>query len=403
MPSYSPNIEIWQGSGSFFPLTFTPFGFYDNDSDFQDEAESLAKWAALRLGFPIMDVELQEVNFYAAFEEAVNEYGAQLNYYQARDQLINLQGQPTGSVNLAQKYVPQTLRGIFKLAKAYGTEVGAGGTQTYYTGSVTLTPNKQVYDLTRDASIETGSFATDQFVIRRIFHENTPALSRLLDPTLGAGFGSQEMMSQFGWSSYSVPGNYLLMPLYHDVLRMQAVEFNDLIRKSGYSFQLTGNRLRIFPIPTDTVRLWFNYTLDKDASPSFNEGDLGGRISDISNIPYQTITFKYINEIGRQWIRRYALALVTETLGYIRNKFASIPIPDGEVTLNGADLISAGKEKQDALMTELKEVLDSMGFQAQLERKTAVSENLQTQLKFVPLKIYIKILLPLLTFYQFLL
>ena len=403
MPSYSPNIEIWQGSGSFFPLTFTPFGFYDNDSDFQDEAESLAKWAALRLGFPIMDVELQEVNFYAAFEEAVNEYGAQLNYYQARDQLINLQGQPTGSVNLAQKYVPQTLRGIFKLAKAYGTEVGAGGTQTYYTGSITLTPNKQVYDLIRDTSIETGSFATDQFVIRRIYHENTPAISRLLDPTLGSGFGSQEMMSQFGWSSYSVPGNYLLMPLYHDVLRMQAVEFNDLIRKSGYSFQLTGNRLRIFPIPTDTVRLWFNYTLDKDASPAYLADDLGGKISDISNIPYQTITFKYINEIGRQWIRRYALALVTETLGYIRNKFASIPIPDGEVTLNGADLISAGKEKQDALMTELKEVLDSMGFQAQLERKTAVSENLQTQLKFVPLKIYIKILLPLLTFYQFIL
>lgn len=392
MPDYSPNIDIWAGSGSFFPLTFTPFGFYDNDSEFQEDAEAVAKWAALRLGFPVMDVELNEVNFYSAFEEAVNEYGAQLNYYQARDQLLNLQGQPTGSVNLAQKFIPQTLRGIFKLAKAYGTEVGSGGTQTYYTGSIDLIANKQVYDLTRDAIIETGSFATDQFVIRKIYHENTPALTRLLDPTLGAGFGSQEMMSQFGWSSYSVPGNYLLMPLYHDVLRMQAVEFNDLIRKSGYSFQLTGNRLRIFPIPTGPVKLWFNYTLDKDGSQLI-QGDASsftGRISDISNIPYQTITYKYINEIGKQWIRRYALALVTETLGYIRNKLASIPIPDGEVTLNGAELVSAGKEKQDALLTELKEVLDSMSFQAQLERKTAVAENLQNQLKYVPLKIYIK-------------
>lgn len=392
MPDYSPNIDIWAGSGSFFPLTFTPFGFYDNDSEFQNDAEAIAKWAALRLGFPVMDVELNEVNFYSAFEEAVNEYGAQLNYYQARDQLLNLQGQPTGSVNLSQKYVPQTLRGIFKLAKAYGTEVGAGGTQTYYTGSLTLTANKQVYDLTRDAVIETGSFATDQFVIRRIYHENTPALTRLLDPTLGAGFGSQEMMSQFGWSSYSVPGNYLLMPLYHDVLRMQAVEFNDLIRKSGYSFQLTGNRLRIFPIPTQTTVLWFNYTLDKDGSPLI-EGDasgFAGKISDISNIPYQNITYKFINEIGKQWIRRYTLALVTETLGYIRNKLASIPIPDGEVTLNGAELVSAGKEKQDALLTELKEVLDSMSFQAQLERKTNVATSLQSQLKFVPLKLYIR-------------
>jgi hypothetical protein len=394
MSSYSPNIEIWPGSGSFFPLTFTPFGFYDNDPEFQCDAESIAKWAALRLGFPIMDVELQEVNFYSAFEEAVNEYGAQLNYYQARDQMVNLQGQPTGSVNLSQKFIPQTLRGIFKLSKAYGTEAGFGGNQTFYTGSVDLLPQKQIYDLVRDTTIETGSFATDQFVIRRIFHENTPALSRLLDPTLGAGFGSQEMLSQFGWSSYSVPGNYLLMPLYHDVLRMQAVEFNDLIRKSGYSFQLTGNRLRIFPIPTDRVRLWFTYTLDKDASPTNSDTGLDGRISDISNIPYQTITYRFINEIGKQWIRRYCLALVTETLGYIRNKYASIPIPDGEVTLNGADLISAGKDKQDALMAELKEVLDSMSFQSQLERKTSVAENLQNQLKFVPLKIYIKALMP---------
>ena len=388
MSQYSPNIDIWPGSGSFFPLTFTPFGFYDNDPEFQEDAESIANWAALRLGFPIMDVELNEVNFYSAFEEAVNEYGAQLNYYQARDQLLNLQGQPTGSVNLAQKYIPQTLRGIFKLSKAYGTEVGAGGLQTYYTGSLTLTKDKQVYDLIRDAVIETGSFATDQFVIRRIFHENTPALTRLLDPTLGAGFGSQEMMSQFGWSSYSVPGNYLLMPLYHDVLRMQAVEFNDLIRKSGYSFQLTGNRLRIFPVPTDTIRLWFNYTLDKDASPFNYDGS--GQISDISNIPYQNITYRYINEIGKQWIRKYALALVTETLGYIRNKYASIPIPDGEVTLNGAELISQGKEKQDALLEELKSILDSMSYQAQLERKAAIAENLQNQLKYVPLKLYWK-------------
>ena len=388
MSQYSPNIDIWPGSGSFFPLTFTPFGFYDNDPEFQEDAESIANWAALRLGFPIMDVELNEVNFYSAFEEAVNEYGAQLNYYQARDQLLNLQGQPTGSVNLAQKYIPQTLRGIFKLSKAYGTEVGAGGLQTYYTGSLTLTKDKQVYDLIRDAVIETGSFATDQFVIRRIFHENTPALTRLLDPTLGAGFGSQEMMSQFGWSSYSVPGNYLLMPLYHDVLRMQAVEFNDLIRKSGYSFQLTGNRLRIFPVPTDTIRLWFNYTLDKDGSPFNYDGS--GQISDISNIPYQNITYRYINEIGKQWIRKYALALVTETLGYIRNKYASIPIPDGEVTLNGAELISQGKEKQDALLEELKSILDSMSYQAQLERKAAIAENLQNQLKYVPLKLYWK-------------
>lgn len=392
--SYTPNIDIWPGSGSFFPLTFTPFGFYDQDPEFQSDAEALAQSIAYRLGFPITAVELQEVNFYAAFEEAINEYGAQLNYYQARDQLLQLQGQNTGSLNLAQKYIPPTLQGIFKIAKAYGTEIGTGGTQTWYTGSVNVVSNKQVYDLTRDITVESGSFAIDQFTIRKIFHDVQPAVTRLLDPSLGSGLGTQEMMQQFGWSSYSVPGNYLLMPLYHDVLRVQAVEFNDQIRKSGYSFQLTGNRLRIFPIPNDNFKLWFHYTLDKEAL-STNLSDLDGKISDASNIPFQNVTYRYINQIGKQWIRKYTLALLLESLGWIRSKYGTVPFGDTELTVNGSDLVSSGKERQESLLTELKEMLDQMSMQTQMERKSAIAENLMTQLKFVPTKIYVRVLLPL--------
>lgn len=389
---YSPNIEIWQGSGSFFPLTFTPFGFYDDDSDFQEDAEAIAKWAAIKLGFPIVSVELQEINFYSAFEEAVNEYGAQLNTFQARDQLLNLSGQATGSYNLSQKYISPTLKGIFKLASAYGTEVGAGGTQKYYTGSINLIPKKQVYDLSRDTIIETGSFATDEFTIRKIFHEPPPAVSRIMDPTLGTS--AQTALQEFGWAGFGSAGQFLVMPVYHDILRAQAVEFNQQIRRSGYSFQLTGNRLRIFPIPNQSVKLWFYYSLDAEA---FNSES--GRISDVSNIPYQTVTYKFLNEMARQWIRKYALALVKEMLGYVRIKYSAIPIPDGEITLNGADLVAAGKESQDALVQELKDMLDSMSYQAQLERRTAIATNLNGQLKFVPLKIYIKILIPFIIFF----
>lgn len=382
---YSPNIEIWQGSGSFFPLTFTPFGFYDDDSEFQEDAEAVAKWCALRLGFPMTDVELQEMNFYAAFEEAVNEYGAQLNTFQARDQLLNLSGQATGSSNLAQKYIPQTLKGIFKLAKAYGTEVGAGGTQKYYTGSIQLKNNKQVYDLTRDVTVETGSFATDEFTIRKIFHDPPPAVSRIMDPNLGVS--AQTALQEFGWAGFGSAGQFLVMPVYHDLLRAQAVEFNQQIRKSGFSFQLTGNRFRVFPIPNQDLNLWFHYSLDKEAF----DGDFGGgKISDVSNIPYQNVTYKFINEMGKQWIRRFAFAICQEVLGYVRSKYSSIPIPDGEVTLNGAELVAAGKERQDALLQELKDILESMSYQAQLERKAAVADNLQKQLRFSPLKIYVK-------------
>ena len=380
----TPTANYWQGSGSFFPLTFTPFGFYDNDPQFQSDAESIATWAAYRLGFPVLDVELQEVNFYAAFEEAVNEYGAQLNFYQARDQMLNLSGQSTGSQNLSQTYITPSLIGIFKLAKAYGTEVGSGGTQTYYTGSITLTANKQVYDLTRDASVESGSFATDQFTIRKIFHERAPASLRMNDPSINSY--NQNLLEEFSWGGYGSIDNYMLMPIYHDLLRTQAVEFNDQMRRSGYSFQLTGNRLRIFPIPSDSIKLWFHYTLDREAADN-SSGT--GKISDASNIPFQNVTYRFINQIGKQWIRKYALAIIQEMLGYVRIKYASIPIPDGEITLNGDQLVTAGKTLQDALIEELRESFESLSSQAQLERKVAEAEAIFNHLKRIPNKIYI--------------
>ena len=371
-------------------MDYTPFGFYDNDPDFQCDAENVAKWIGYRLGFPVTDIELQSVNLFAAFEEAVNEYGAQLNAFNARDHLLNLQGQTTGSsINLSGKYIPSTLRGIIKLAKNYGTEVAAGGTQTYYTGSIDLVDGKQVYDFTTDATIENGSFSNNSITIRRIFHDSPPALTRFIDPSLGVGLSN--FMGEFGWGAYSVPGNYLLMPLYHDVLRIQAIEFNDMIRKSGYSFQLTGTRLRIFPIPTSNLKLYFNYTIDSDGLPMDSAGDLAdasGRITDISNIPYQNLTYRYINQIGRQWIRKYALAISKEMLGYVRSKLASWGTPDSELTLNGADLIAAGQSEKEALITDLKDQLDQMSYQSQMERKVSIADNLQNQLKYFPLKIY---------------
>lgn len=388
MPLQTENLEVWPGSGSFYPLTFTPFGFYDYDSEFQCDAESVAKWCALRLGYPIMDVELQQVNFYAAFEEAVNEYGAQLNTFQARDNLINLQGLETGSINLSQKYIPQTLQGLIKLAKAYGSETGTGGNLTYFTGSIAVQEGKQVYDFVRDSTIESGSFSTDQFTIRKIFHYKTPASVRYLN----GNYDGDLMLGEFGWGGYGAQSQYMLMPLYYDAMQIQQIEYSDAIRKSGYSFQLTKNRLRLFPIPSEDTTLWFHYTLDREATAL----DLGmydqitGKISDISNIPYQNITYKYINQLGKQWIRKYALAISKEMLGYVRTKYTSIPYGDGELTMNGADLIAAAGSEKEALLTELKETLESMSIEVQLEKKVSIADSLNKQLAYVPLKIYMR-------------
>jgi len=385
------HIPIYPGSASFFPGD-TPFGFYDYDSTFQYEAEQVTDWCAKRLGYPINDIELQDKNFFAAFEEAITEYTNQVNTYQGRDNILNLLGFTTGSANLSNAYIEPSLKGVVRLAKQYGTEVGSGGNLTWYSGSIDLKEGVQTYDITK-ATLEAGNFSRNQFTIRKLLHYPTPSLVKYFDPYLGTGLGTQQFLGEFGWGNMSTAVSFLMMPLYYDALKLQAIEFNDTIRRSGYGFQLTNNKLNIFPIPLQNFKLWFFYTLDDDNMIQ-PDGSLSnsryGKITNHSNIPYYNVQYHRINDIGKQWIRKYTLALVKEMLGYVRSKYGSIPIPDGEVTLNGADLISAAQTEKDGLITELKETLDSYSRQAQLERKAAEATSLRDQLNMIPLKIYVK-------------
>jgi hypothetical protein len=64
--------------------------------------------------------------------------------------------------------------------------------------------------------------------------------------------------------------------------------------------------------------------------------------------------------MGRAWIIRYALGIAKEMLGQVRGKYSSVPIPNGEVTLNGSDLISQGQTEKTELITQLREFLEKM-------------------------------------------
>lgn len=377
----STTAPIYPGSASFF-IGDTPFGYYDEDPRFQCEVEEFSNWAAKRLGYPIMDVELQDKNFYAAYEDAVNEYGSQVATYAARDNILRLMGIDTGSLNLSTQYIPPTMRGIFKLAKEFGTEVGSGGTLTWFTGSIQVVANKQVYNLLTDTTIETGSFSTNQFTIRRVFHEDTPAYSNY-QGALGTSLG---LSNEFGFGLSAMSSDYLSMPLYEDVLRAQAVELNDQIRRSSYSFQITNNRIRIFPIPSDSFKIWFNYTLD-DENVSSTTSD--GKVTNYSNAPYGLLAYGYINQMGKQWIKKYALAIAKEMLGYVRGKYQSIVVPGESTSLNSADLISAAEREMESCLSELKEILDQLSRQSQLERSSTESDMLSKHLSKVPLKIYV--------------
>ena len=379
------NIPIWPGSSSFFPGD-TPFGFYDNEYQFQQDADKFARFAAQRLGYPLTEIELQDINFYTALEDAVTTYGNELYAYQIADNLLSFQGNPTTIGPANGELVQENLSNVVLLSNQYGTEAGVGGTVTYHTGSITLQANQQNYDM--------NAWAVSQSIqgrieIRRIFYEAPPAITRYFDPYAGTGVGMMQMLDSFGWGSYSPAINFMLMPVNYDLQKIQAIEFNDQIRKSQYTFELVNNQLRVFPIPTNLKYLRFEYMiLDEKNQPYV---DRNGRdiITNASNVPYENPTYTRINSIGRSWIFEYALAIAKEMLGYVRGKYSNIPIPGSEITLNQSDLISAATSEKQALIERLRTYLDSTSRKSLLEKKAAESEAQRQTITNVPMTIYI--------------
>ena len=381
------NIPIWPGSSSFFPGA-TPFGFYDNDSQFQTDADKFAKFSSQRLGYPLVEIELQDINFYTAFEEAITTYGNELYAYQVADNLLTFQG-ASSSIGPANEELPQeNFSEIVRLSNQYGTEAGVGGTVDYYTGSLNLEYGKQVYDLNEWAisqSIE------GRIEVRRIFYESPPAITRYFDPYAGTGVGMQQMMDSFGWGSFSPAINFMLMPLNYDLQKIQVIELNDQIRKSQYTFELVNNQLRIFPIPIQrgVTKLYFHYLKLEDLNQPYFDRNGREIITNASNVPYENPNYTRINSVGRQWIFEYGLSLVKEMLGYVRGKYSTIPIPGSDVTLNQADLISAATSEKTALIERLRAYFDTTSRKTLLEKKALEGESQQKTMNYVPMTIFV--------------
>jgi len=378
---------IWPGSGSAASGS-TPFGVFDNDSEFQTEAPQFAKWCAQRLGYPIMAVELQDAQFYACFEESISEYSAQINQFNIRDNLLSLQGQPTSS-NFTHKRLARTMGETIKLSKQYGTEAGVGGDIDIKKGSISVTSGSQEYDL--NATFAEASESGNAIEIKRVYYEATPAMQRFFDPYATTGYGTINMVEGFGFGDYSPAVSFTLMPLFEDLLRVQAIELNDSIRKSAYSFTLTNNKLRVFPDPEEDRRLYFDYVVtgDRDNPLQTEYSGSADVVSDFSNARFDFMTYSKINDVGKQWIRKYGLALSKELLGIIRSKYGSIPIPNADTTLDGDTLRAEASAEKETLVTQLREMLEQTSRKSLLEADKDEAEFLQEKLQKVPYPIYI--------------
>ena len=380
-------IPIYPGSSSFFPGD-TPFGFYDNDVQFQQDADKVTEFVARRLGYPIMDVELQDINFYTAFEEAITTYGNELYAYKVREDYLSLEGSTTGSkgFNLNHSLIQPNFGTIVRYSEQYGTEAGTGGNVTWYSGSLPITASKQDYDM--NAWAATQGIDNGDIEIKRIFYETPPAIVKYFDPYAGTGVGMINLIDSFGWGNYSPAINFLLMPVSYDMQKIAAIEFNDQVWKSQYSFELINNKLRLFPLPNQDGSLYFQYIKKSDRNnPTAISSS--NKITNVSNVPYNNPTYTQINSIGRSWIFEYTLSLCKEMLGYIRGKYSTVPIPGAEVTLNQSDLVSAATSEKTALIERLRAYFDETSRDKLMERRALETENRIKELAAVPYPIYI--------------
>ena len=385
------NIPIWPGSSSFDPKNNpTPFGHYDEDYDFQVDADKFATFATQRLGYPILDIELQDVNIYTAFEEAVTTYGNEVFAFKIRENQLSLEG-ADATKDLSNSTVTPSMANVVRLSKQYGAEAGSGGNVTWHTGSIAMSPNVQDYDLNAWAK-ERGLDRQGGIEVKRVFYEAPPAISQYYDPYSGTGFGFQAMFNSFGFAAMSPATNYLMMPLSYDIQTVQAIEMNQQVRKSNYSFEIINNRLRVFPIPTSQGNMRFEYIINNERVDSA-EGESGdavaNRVTSVADAPYSNPIYARINAPGRQWIYEYGLAFVRETLGDVRNKYSQIPIPGAEVQLNGDDLIAQGREDRFKLIDRLRDYLEQTSRRRLLERRADESGFRQQELNQVPMVIFV--------------
>ena len=407
----STEIPIWPGSSSFAQVSSsfyvtgswpppTPFGFYDNDSEFQNDANRVANFCALRLGYPIENVELQDINFWAGFEEATTIYGNELYAFQTRDNYLSLEGAST-TVNVNTDIITPSMANIVRISQQYGEEAGAGGNVTWYKGQLELQRGVQRYDLSEWAVSQSISGGIE---IKNVFYQPPPAVSQLYSTTLMTGQGGLGGVPAAGLYGFGYGfANYLMMPTSFNMQNIQAIEMQNTVMLSNYTFNIVNNILTVFPIPgsggfdfgdEDTGDLGYGHFLIFDfikiqerLDSAFTDGT--NKINNTSDVPYVNPTYSKINSIGRSWIFEYTLALAKEMLGYTRNKYSQIPIPGAEVTLNGDTLIASAQTTKEALITRLREYFDDTSRQKLLERRAAESVARVQEISQVPMSIFI--------------
>lgn len=377
------NTNYYTGN-PIYRVDSTPYGYWANDPDFQNDCEKAVVWATMKLGYPIVDIELTDNQMFTAFEEAIIEFSRIINTFNIKDNFLYLKGHKI-TTDYTYKQVKPNLHHVVQLSEQYGLVTNNTKNTKEYRGYIQTSPSVQRYDLT-DSSVfvvdsnHTGSM--NNLTITNIYHKRRPAIRRsgVID----------SLSNEFGWREEP---RYLLTPLHDEVMRAMQIEMSEKLRKSTYSFKLRNGQIDIYPRPSSEFKIWVDYVVnDEQFSNTYDDENVATdpRIKDMSNAQYNVLEYALINSSGKHWIKRYALALIKEMLGRVRSKYDSIPIPNADVSLDGDTLLSESSDEKENLVTELKEDLEETTTDRALEKELERAQKLNEIHQFAPLKIYVK-------------
>lgn len=385
----------------------TTSGLYD--FNFLSGAADQVTYVYRKLGGDVLDVELTPSNVYTAYEEAVLEYSYIMNVHQANNTLSSYLGHTTGTfdhlgnikstgqgsalsssldgTHASLKYPRFDFGYARRTSEAAAAEAGVGRGQTEYSASFDIASGQQDYDLQAIISASAaqhgpngdddpvpyfGKVGRKKVLIKKVFYKTPHAMWRFY----GYYGGLNVVGNLHNYGQFSDTSTFELIPAWHN--KAQAMAFEDAIytRMSHWSYELKNNKLRLFPIPQNftATKFWVQFSIPTDPFLEEEDGVNTGidGINNMNTLPFANLPYSSINSIGKQWIRRFALALCKEMLGQVRSKFQTIPIPGESVTLNGSDLLSQAREEQDKLREELKTTLAEMTYSklTQLDAET---------------------------------
>ena len=414
-PASTSNSNVLPVTGSTDNVATTlPFGIYAASTAFVSGASDQVSYTYKKLGGDVLDIELTEGNVYAAYEEAVLEYSYLENLHQTKNSLSNYLGAATASFdqdgqiisgdslsgsNVELKYPRFNYGYVRRISEGLATEAGFGGLTPIYSASVKTIPGRQDYDLQTlisgssalSASVPYfGKVQDKRVIIRKVFFKTPRAMWRFYG--YYGGFSVVGNMRTYG--QYADDSTFEIVPTWQNKLQAMAYEDALWTRISHYSYEIKDNMLRLFPNPDSTspANFWIQFSIDQEYEPWQETGRGADGVSGINNlntVPFNNLPYESINSIGKQWIRRFALALTKEMLGQIRGKFSTVPIPGESVTLNGADLLGQAATEQAALRDELKSILDEITYEKLAMQDSSMQDAAEKVLVNVPAGIYV--------------